>query len=492
MKQIILSLILGIVFVSCKHKIVSTETDEDYPHIFPDYIGVTVPSTLAPLNFDINEDCQSTTVKIYGSKTGEINIIARKKTIQIPAKKWEKLLEKNKGGNLSVVVSVITDNNIERKYKPFSIYVSNYPIDYGIAYRLIAPGYSIYGKMGIYERDLSSFKQKTIFENTQIPYSCVNCHSFNQGNPSYLSMHIRGAHGGTVLKTGNDFELLDTKADGILSAGVYPYWHPSGKYIAYSVNDTEQLFHTVSDKRIEVYDKASDIYVYCPKTNEMLTSPLLKSDEYFETFPAFSPDGKTLFFCSAAKKNMPFKYKDLKYSLCSIGFNPDDGSFGNRIDTLFSSHSCNKSVSFPRPSFDGKYLMFTVSDYGNFSIWHKESDIRLLDLQNNTINELSEINSDDSESYHSWSSNSRWVLFTSRRIDGLYTRVYIAGIDEDGNVSKPFLLPQNNPAQYYDELLFSYNVPEFITKSIDINAVGIEKKVLSKEQRKKIKTIINN
>mgnify|MGYP001516765639 FL=1 len=85
---------------------------------------------------------------------------------------------------------------------------------------------------------------------------------------------------------------------------------------------------------------------------------------------------------------MPVRYKDVKYSLCSIAFHPEDGTFGDRIDTLISARTLDKSISFPKPSFDGKYLMFTLSDYGNFSIWHKEADLWLLDLKTGTYRNL--------------------------------------------------------------------------------------------------------
>ena len=71
----------------------------------------------------------------------------------------------------------------------------------------------------------------------------------------------------------------------------------------------------------------------------------------------------------------------------------------------------------------------------------------------------------DTESYHSWSSNSRWIVFSSRRIDGLYTRPYFAYIDEEGNASKPFLLPQKD-TDYYHRFMKSYNIPEFITGKV--------------------------
>ena len=114
----------------------------------------------------------------------------------------------------------------------------------------------------------------------------------------------------------------------------------------------------------------------------------------------------------------------------------------------------------------GKYIMFTLSDYGNFSICIKRRIYGLLDLTSGDLRELSEVNSDDTESFHNWSSNSRWFVFSSRRGDGLYTRLYLASMDENGKISKPFLLPQEDPETYYDRSVYSYNVPDFVNAPI--------------------------
>jgi hypothetical protein len=74
---------------------------------------------------------------------------------------------------------------------------------------------------------------------------------------------------------------------------------------------------------------------------------------------------------------------------------------------------------------------------------------------------------EEAESYHSWSSNGRWVIYGSRRLDGRYTRLYIAHMDEDGVPHKPFLLPQKDP-RYNTWRLRSFNVPEFIMGKVDL------------------------
>ncbi len=120
--------------------------------------------------------------------------------------------------------------------------------------------------------------------------------------------------------------------------------------------------------------------------------------------------------------------------------------------------------------------MFTLAAYGNFSIWHKDADLYQVDLSTGVYRPLAVLNSEDVESYHSWSSNSRWVVFSSRRIDGLYTRPYIAYVDADGNEHKPFLLPQKD-TDYYAGLMKSFNVPEFITGEVKANAYTISRTI---------------
>ncbi len=478
------SLIISFILLlsSCQDKMTDPTLVNEYPPIFPDYLDVTIPVDIAPLNFDyIGGEFSAIDVSITGGKDGNLHI-SNKTTAEFPIKKWHQLIKENKGDSLSVLVT-IKNNKGWIQYKPFSIYISSYPIDYGLAYRKIAPGYEVYSKMGIYERNLSNFNERAVLENTLSPGMCVNCHTFNKANPKELSLHVRGSNGGTILKQQNKLEMLNTKTDSTISSCVYPYWHPDGKYIAYSVNETRQSFHVNKEERIEVLDLSSDVVIYHPESNELILSELLKKKDAFETFPAFSADGKKLYFCSAESRSIPLQYKDIKYSLCSIDFNPETGEVGNAVDTLINARSLDKSVSFPRPSYDGKYIMFTLSDYGNFSIWHKEANLWLLDLNDNSIQPLSKANSDNTESFHNWGTDSHWFVFSSRRGDGLYTRLYLACIDNNGEVTKPFLLPQKNPKKYYDYSVYSYNVPDFVQMPIELDITRAEEMISSKERK---------
>lgn len=103
---------------------------------------------------------------------------------------------------------------------------------------------------------------------------------------------------------------------------------------------------------------------------------------------------------------------------------------------------------------------------------------------------LKEVNSSDVESYHSWSSNSRWFVFSSRRDDGLYTRLYIAHASPDEQIGKPFILPQ--PLSYdYEDIMQSYNIPEFVKSKINISPSSIKEIALRNNTLSDMSPVIN-
>ena len=464
MKRILYTLISLMLVSACTTETVGDARQETaLPHIYPDYIGVTIPVNIAPLCFSMADEEALLIDAVITDRHGNTLHGQGEESADFDLDGWHDLLGQNRGDSLSVTVSAKYGDGWHT-YRPFSIHVSPDSIDYGICYRLIAPGHEVWSKMGIYERDLSSYDERAMIENTQFE-GCVNCHSFNRGNPANMSLHIRGPHGATLLsKDDGSVTAYNTKTDQTLGLCVYPYWHPSGRYIAYSSNITKQAFHSAHSNRIEVFDDASDLQVYDIEKNELLLTPLLKQDSIYETYPVFSADGRSLYFCAAsALPEGNHQLDSIRYNLCRIDFDPETGRFGNRIDTIVNAVTQRKSVSFPRPSYDGRFLCYTLSDYGQFSIWHHEADLYLLDLASGESRPMTEANSQDTESFHNWSTNSRWLVFSSRRDDGLYTRPYFCHVDTKGNISKPFMLPQRNPRRFYRERFLSFNVPDFIT-----------------------------
>ena len=461
--QILMGLMGLMGMMSCTSETVSDARKETVPpHIYPDYLGVTIPVNIAPLNFCLADEAAQLIDAVITDSHGNNLHSQGEESVDFDLADWRELLSQNRGDSICVTVSAKYEDGWHT-YRSFSIYVSPDSIDYGICYRLIAPGHEVWSKMGIYERDLSSFDERALIENTQFQ-GCVNCHSFNRGNPDYMSLHIRGPHGATLLRQNNGpFTAYNTKTDQTLGFCVYPYWHPSGRYVAYSTNITKQTFHSAHPNRIEVFDDASDLQVYDVEKNELLLSSLLKQDSIYETYPVFSADGRSLYFCAAsALPEGNHQLDSIRYNLCRIDFDPATGRFGNRIETIIDAVSQHKSVSFPRPSYDGRFLCYTLSDYGQFSIWHHEADLYLLDFSTGQSCPMAGANSEDTESFHNWSSNSRWMVLSSRRDDGLFTRPYFCHVDAKGKVSKAFMLPQRNPRRFYRERFLSFNVPDFV------------------------------
>lgn len=417
--------------------------------IYPDYTDTTLPCNMAAPTFASKDSLQLDDLQAVFCAGDSKVVVAGNgdEGFCIDADDWQTL----KADSPDIKVRIQGRRGSEWvEYDAFSITISPDSIDSHLAYRLIEPGYEVWNKMGIYERCLENYEQKAIKTNDETDGGCINCHSFCNYNRNKMTYHQRVEQGGTYFYDGKETKRIEPSP-----SFVYPSWHPGGRFVAYSQNKTKQAFHTVSRNRIEVFDFSSDVIVYDTETDETLTCPQLHSNTAFETFPSWSPDGKTLYFCSADSVNIPDEYDKVRYALCSIGFDASSKTFGEKVDTLYNS----RSVSFPRVSPDGRYLMFTLADYGNFSIWHKDADLYLLDLKDRTVRRCDELNSNDVDSYHSWSSNGKWVVFSSRRDDGLYTRPYFAHF-ENGKFSKPFALPQMD-ADYSMRLMKSYNIPEF-------------------------------
>lgn len=428
----------------------------------PDYSNLTVPPNIAPLNFNVEGAPDDARVHI---SNGTLSRTFPAK-VRIPQDFWRELL---KAGSYTVTVT----SNQKQLYTTVNR-VDTEPIDVTLTYRLIPPSYENFKSLGIWWRDLTTFEERPVYSNLQSRTNqCVNCHTFNQADPGTFLFHLRADNPGTVIFRGKDGTAIkrNFKVPPFFASGVYPAWHPSSDFIVFSVNDTFQSFYYSNPDKIEVLDARSDMMLYDLRTDT--ASPIELSPQIFDCFPTWSPDGKTLYSVAAepgfdvipedkeARNRQAIgAYTNLCYNLIARDFDPAAKTF-TQPKMILNASSEKRSITLPRVSPDGRWLVFTLGPRGVFHIWHKASDLWILDLQQRTFRALTEINSPDVESYHTFSSTGKWMVFSSRRDDGAYTRPYFTRFDPAaGTFSKPFILPQEDP-DHHLRRMESYNIPEF-------------------------------
>lgn len=486
--NILFSVVSVAVLTACGAKLPTEYNEKDeWPKIYPDYVGVTIPINIAPLTFEIDEESDE---MIARYQAGEFEIICADK-MQPNIDEWRDLIEAALSSHSSsqipnsIQVDVFARHDKQwTHYRPFTITVSSDSIDPWLSYRLIPPSYVSYEALTINQRCLESYDESVIYDNMlcsfEVDGQCINCHNYQQYNPERMQFHARQNNGGTIIAYDGMLKKVNMKNDSIISAGVYPAWHPWLKLIVYSTNHTNQSFFTTSHDKVEVYDSASDLIAYDIDSDEVMN--IENRDDELEVFPAWAPDGRSLYFCSAHfVRNNEIKdptadiiahYDSLHYDIYRKFFDPETKQFGPRElvfkaeraitqDTTLIPHPQPASALLPRISPDGRYMLFSMAEHGVFHIWHHDADLWMMDLHTGSVRPLDEVNSPDTESYHTWSSNGRWIVFSSRRDDGTFTRPFFAHLDEDGHFSRPFELPSADP-DYHRQFLRNYNIPEFM------------------------------
>ena len=447
-KHIIIIASFVLLLAGCSHRTADTGKG-----MFPDYSDVTIPCNIAPLNFRI-DGAGKISVTVKGN-SGEYRFTGRKGLVKFPVSKWHSMLEAEKGSSLNVNVEWNNDGN---RSQSFTWTVASDSIDRYMSYRLIEPAYEVWNGIQIEQRDMESFRSVLLGDNRNAELCCMNCHTTNRNGTTF--MHLRGAKGGTILNRNGKLTKLNTRTENT-GGGVYGDISADGRYGVFTTADITFAIHSRVDLRMEVFDKRSDLVVVDFDNLTVTDSPATSGEEFQETFPCFSADGRTIFFCRAVHHEQPDSISEMHYDIAVVQFDPETGKMGDRVITIVPAGE-NLSFSHLKASPDGHWLMATAAQYGTFPVWHKESDIWLIDLQTRKIDNLPVVNAFGADTYHSWSSNSRWVVFASKRDDMVYGRPYIAYVGPDGKAGKPFLLPQKDPDKYLNTLK-SFNLPELYT-----------------------------
>lgn len=454
--------------------------------LWPDYTDITVPLNIAPLNCYIVPPHTAYTLKAYGAAPDTLRLQGRHR-IRFNRNAWHKLLRQNEGGRVWFELGLQNADSLAA-YR-FFMNVRD-TIDPYMVCRLIEPSYQTSYRLQTIEYDLRRATQRVLFDNRLQQVGCQNCHTFARNEGDYLVYHVRFDRTGTFIVRHDTLRRVNLKSARFPQGGVYPAWHPGKRLIAFGTSSAYPFVHSKDIvRRTEVFDSLGDIIVYDIDRNVIFTDTRISGAEKEETFPWWSPDGRYLYFCQSPnpprdsiETDVEYSRK-IKYSLIRIAFDENTRTFGP-IDTLVNAALTGQTVSMPRISPDNRFLVFCLSDHGTFPIRHPESDLYLIDLQHPAhtpdsvwipaargyaMKKMERVNSPFTESYHTWSSNSRWLMFSSKREDNLYSRPYFSYVDSTGAGAKPFLLPQRDPV-FYLTFLKSYNVPELARTPAAIDA----------------------
>jgi Tol biopolymer transport system component len=323
------------------------------------------------------------------------------------------------------------------------------------------------GPVKICCRDLTGFEESVVLSTSDSGRGCVNCHSFPQNHTDRMLIGIRSQQYGigTLVVEGDSAHRIDKKFG-------YTSWHPSGRLAAFSIDNLPMFYHTSRNEIRDTINLDATLAFYKSDTKSIVVVPQLARQDRVQTWPAWSGDGRYLYFCSAPKlwtdngQLPPAQYDQVRYDLMRIAYDPNTDRWGEP-ETVLSARDTGKSIVAPRCSPDGRWLSFCMCDYGYFLAWQENSDIYLMDLQAPAAPPFPyrrlELNSNKSESWQTWSSNSRWLVYSSKALNGYFTRLFISYIDPEGKAHRPIVLPQKDPA-YYGSSLQIYSNAELIVE----------------------------
>jgi hypothetical protein len=438
------------------------------PTIRPDYSNSVIPPNIAPLNFTIADSGEKYAVVISSVNGPKISLMSASPEVTIPAREWRRLLEQNTGNELSFQIYV-KRNERWHSFSAITNRIAPERVDRYITYRKSYPQFYMKDRLEILQRDLESFEERVILSPKT---GCFNCHTFYRHSTekflfqarffgkNYLVLHDQG-------KTSLITPVLRRPGSS------YASWHPNGNLIAFATDAKVSVSVFAAGKGaeevLEYTDLDGDIAVYNIQRNTMSTTEAISRKDRVENQPAWSPDGRFLYFLSAPKVSKE-EFAKVQYDLRRISYDAGSDTWGG-VETLVSARETGLGSTVPAPSPDGKYLLFCMTDRGSFSIVRQGTDLYLMDLEKKSFRRL-EINSDHSDSYHGWSSNSRWIVFTSKRGDGIFGKFFFSYIDNNGIAHKPIVMPQQDP-RFYESFTKSYQRAEFTTAPFRVSLADL-------------------
>ena len=418
---------------------------------------------------------------------------------EVALNKWKPSVELWKsiiaGGTERKYSVTIQDNSLIGGSKAtVSFSISGDPVDASVFFRSVPLPFKFarenMKKIKWYMGDISSdLKPHAVLQDMPV---CANCHSFS-ANGKTIGMDVDAIDDKGAYALSSFQENTRFASDSILSwskfqTGKFTYGllsqvSPDGRYVVSTLHDCEifvdrkdleysQLFFPFKGV-LAVYDRKEKKYFELSGANDTM---------FVQSNPTWTPDGKTILFTrakakhfnesgihngSVAKKQDQARYKQFeknyldrdslfKFDIYSIPFNDGKGGEAKPIEGASNNGLSNY---FPKVSPDGKWIVFCQAE--SFMLLQKDSKLAILPLTGGKPGLLNG-NGENMNSWHSWSPNSKWIIFSSKKYSP-YTQLFITHINNDGS---------NTPPVYLDNFSFdkyAANIPEFVNTKYNKN-----------------------
>lgn len=452
----------------------SAEPAGRLPDLFPPLNSTVLPPNMAPPSFIVREKADRFFVSIESKEGRSIRIAGKSPAISIPEKRWRSLMRRSKGCPIEITVFCRTGKTWQR-YETVLDTIAQESIDRYVTFRKI-PVCKDWAHMGICQRELGSFKERTVMHNIKNG-ACFHCHSFRDNDANTMIMQVRSMEYGTPMLLGRikegrtDLAAINTKSKFCSGKVGFTAFHPTLDIIAFSLNKYEMLFYSAGVEPRAVFDASGDVALFDMGKNRVSPIPEFSRSDRIETMPEWSHDGTRLYVCSGPQLSEKH-YREIQCDLLCVEFDPQAGKWG-RVDTILSAEKAGGSILQPRCSPDGRYILVNISEYGGFPVDKAGSRLGLFDLENRSFSIITSA-SCWTDSWHGWSHNGRWIACSSKWLNGRFSTICFRYVDSTGSVHNPFVLPQKSPHKYESSLI-SHTMPELSTSRIPFSMRSIQK-----------------
>lgn len=400
-------------------------------------------------------------------------------------KTWEIIKDHSKGKRAILAVFSLPDRESGLALSEHAIFIgtSRDPVGDSVFFRQIPLPFAVASRSFEKTRwrlgDISSYgKPATVMTGISV---CASCHAFSSDG-KWMSMEYNyGDDNGAQFITAVRQEIVLGKKDfftwsdfprtGIIppTRGLFGRMSPTGRYAAASVNEISYaaVMNDVDYSQL-FFPTFGVIAIYDSRSGSMRLLPGASDYNYVQANPTWSPNEKHLLFCRAKTKNevhknilnvtTVFEKRDIhklnelyniQFDLYRVPFNKGEGGTAEPLEGAAGNGVSNY---FPRYSPDGKWVVYTRSRSG--IMLQPDSELWIVPAEGGEARRM-QCNRKIFNSWHSWSSNGRWLLFSSKT-NGPYTEIFLTHVDEDGNDTPPVLLSR------FDDSGYAANVPEFV------------------------------